>query len=106
MTTEKPIRNLDAARRGRRLRLCRKIAGLTLKRLADDAGCDKSYISLLEKGDRDIRHLKADLRDRIAAALRLESDELRDLVCIGVDLPWDPEVEVVAPAPAAVGGQP
>jgi transcriptional regulator with XRE-family HTH domain len=58
------------------LRLARKIAGLTQHELADRAGVDHSFISLLENGERNIQMVAYQTVVRIARALGVEPDDL------------------------------
>jgi len=58
------------------LKTARKIAKLTQKELADLAGIDNSFISLIESGKRDIRTCGYEAVTRIALALNVRPDEL------------------------------
>jgi transcriptional regulator with XRE-family HTH domain len=58
------------------LRTARRIARLTQVELADLAGVDDSFISLLESGKRDIRAVAYETVVRIARALNVTPDEL------------------------------
>jgi transcriptional regulator with XRE-family HTH domain len=58
------------------LKLARKVAGLTQAELAKQAGVTKSYISLLESGQRDIRSVGYETVARIADALGVSPQEL------------------------------
>jgi transcriptional regulator with XRE-family HTH domain len=58
------------------LRTARRIAQLTQLELAERAGVDGSFISLLESGKRDIRTVGYETVVRIARALNVTPDEL------------------------------
>jgi transcriptional regulator with XRE-family HTH domain len=58
---------------GQRIHDLRKLAGWTQELLADRAGLDRSYISLLEAGKRDAT---LGTLQRLAAALQMPVDEL------------------------------
>jgi transcriptional regulator with XRE-family HTH domain len=58
------------------LKLARKLARLTQKELADLAGVDDSFISMIESGKRDIRAVSYATVVRIARALGVEPHEL------------------------------
>ena len=53
---------------GRALRLCRKARGLTLRIAATRAGITPAYLSLVERGQRDMR---CELLARLSAVLSL-----------------------------------
>ena len=58
------------------LRTARRIARLTQLELAERAGVDDSFISLLESGKRDIRTVAYETVVRIARALNVTPNEL------------------------------
>lgn len=58
------------------LRVARQIAGLTQVELARRAGCDNSFISLLESGKRHIHTTDYITVVRIARALKCTAEQL------------------------------
>lgn len=93
-----------AKHRGIKFRLCRKISGFNLRRLADAAGCNLSLLSLLENGARDIGRTESEIVTKIAHELGLTHDEFMFLVC-----DREPEVDSTTDPAAvesdAIGGQ-
>src|SRR5262245_5046220 len=86
------------------LETLRRIAGLTQNELAKEAGVQKSFISLLEAGERSLRQTGSEIVARLAWALHLSVEEL-----LAFTSPRDREVESAPEAPeephALVGGQ-
>lgn len=82
------------------LRIARKIRGLTQKQLADAAGVDFSFISLLETGGCDITATGYDVVTLIARALNLTADEL-----IAIMVERDHGIDSESEAHHAIGGQ-
>jgi transcriptional regulator with XRE-family HTH domain len=58
------------------LRIARQIARLTQQELADRAGVNISFISLLERGKRDFRNVGYETVIRIASALGVDPELL------------------------------
>ena len=58
------------------LKTARKLARLTQKELADLAGVDDSFISVVENGQRDIHAVSYATVVRLARALGVEPEEL------------------------------
>ena len=58
------------------LKTARKLARLTQQELADLAGVDNSFISVIESGKRDIHAVGYATVVRLARALGVEPDEL------------------------------
>ena len=58
------------------LKTARKLARLTQKELADRAGVDDSFISVVENGKRDINAVGYATVVRLARALGVEPEEL------------------------------
>jgi len=59
-----------------KLKTARKLARLTQKELADRAGVDDSFISVVENGKRDINAVGYATVVRLARALGVEPEEL------------------------------
>lgn len=67
---------------GRVLRQLRRAGGLSQERLAEVSGCDRSYISLLERG---INSPSLSTLFRLARALDLTPSALLGLVEVAID---------------------
>ena len=68
------------------LHIARKIARLSQKEFAKQAGVSNQFVCMLEKGKRDLSGVKYRIVVRMAQALHLEPDELLTLTgTIGPD---------------------
>jgi transcriptional regulator with XRE-family HTH domain len=75
----RPRRYKVPSQSGKSLQLLRKIAKMSQPRVARAAGVDTTFISLLERDERDLSRTGVDIVRRLAGVFNLTSDELLEL---------------------------